>query len=875
MQTPVQPSIRRNRILFSALLMTALLLGLTLPGGETLADNNRARALQQQAVKRLDHYVDHFRRTFDRTSLLPELASAETELSTSVRLFQAAGDSAGTALSSAKLGDVRRYREQWNDAARAYQTATAAAKQANSPVLLCQALLGHARTLLYGSRAADTAEKLIHKAIPLADQQENPKCAFDSLDLLAQVQITQGDIAGAADSLSRAFASNSGVDDDSLLFYGYLDRADLYQKLAEKCDYERDFEPCLKAVELAVRDYRAAQTIAERLGWDALANQTRSFLRRLDIRKHMIESQRRIHALITQTDLFSPRTAEDVVLSTHFVAGANAEVTGLLAWIESQGGLPMANDARGAYIRGLFSEMNGDPDQALQWYLKATDLLEQDRGTLNEERSRGAFVEDKVEFYYTALLHLLQGGRNAEAFELMERSRSRVMLDLIKTKEISLASPQERELYGRQLALGAKIAQYQNCLFAARSDMEPVPICASLKTRQTENDNEVRGVGLVKLQEEKTKLDTTGLQQELNSLQKDYQQLDAEIAERAPRLNRLTHSEPTSLASLQKILATDGSELVAYLTLDSQLLIWHISPTKLTVRSVFLPRSELKRKVAVLRESLIDPTRPYNKNMAHQLYLYLLSPILDQIDTNRLVIVPHEDLHYLPFQALHLGSGKGYVGANYEITYAPSASILSSLPPPQPLGNPSTLAIADPSLSFAPSEVESLGARFGGTIVTDRLLPESALKTSVSGKKLVHLAVHGSFVADEPLLSYLHLKADSTNDGRLTAAEMYGLPLDTARLVSLSACETGSVKATHANEVLGMTRGLLFAGADGLLLSSWKINDASTASWMQAFYADAANHTPARAAMTAINALLNNPAYKHPYFWSPFLLISR
>jgi CHAT domain-containing protein len=875
MNTRVQPSTHGYRMLLSSLLAYTLLLGLILASGELLAGNDQAGVLQNQAIARLDHYVDRFRRTFDRTSLLPELATAETELSQSLRLFQAAGDPAGSALSSIKLGDVRRYREQWNDAASAYKTATASAKQADSSVLLCQALLGHARALLYGSRAVDAAKELIQIAVPLARQQEDPKCAFDSLDLLAQVQIGQGDIAGAADSLNRAFSSSGGIHDDSLLFYGYLDRADLYQKLAEKCDYERTFKACLQAAELAERDYRSSLAVAEKLGWDALADQARGFLRRIEMRKQMIEGQQRMHALVSQADLFSPRTARDVVLSTNFIAGGNTEAAGLLAWIESQGGLPTADDARGAYIRGLLSEMNGDADQALQSYLKATDLLEQHRGTLNEERARSAFVEDKVDFYYTALLHLLQRGRNAEAFELMERSRSRVMLDLIRSKEISLASPQERELYGRQLALGAKIAQVQNCLFAARSDMELEALCSSLRTGQTLRSNDDRGVTIAQLQENKTKPDISGLQQVLERLQSQYQQLDAEVATHAPRLNHLTRSEPASLATLQKILAADGSELIAYLTLDSQLLIWHVSPTTLTLRSVFLPRSELKRKIATLRESLVDPTHAYDRNMSHQLYLYLLSPILDQIGSKHLVIVPHEDLYYLPFQALYQGTGKGYLGANYEITYAPSASILTSLPSAQPLGDPTLLAAADPSLGFAPSEVKALGDRFTGTILTDKLITESSLKASVAGKQLVHLAVHGSFVADEPLLSYLNLKADSADDGRLTAAEMYGLPLDTARLVALSACETGSIKATHANEVLGMTRGLLFAGADALLLSSWKIDDAATASWMQAFYDDVETHTPAHASMTAIKTLANNPAFQHPYYWSPFLLVSR
>ncbi|MEJ2427009.1 MAG: CHAT domain-containing protein [Candidatus Thiodiazotropha sp.] len=789
--------------------MATVLIILILSGEWVTAGSDQAHTLQQQAIVRLDRYVDHFRRTFDRTSLLSELTQAETELATSAHLFQATGDMNNAALSWIKLGDVRRYREQWSDAVSAYESAADAARQAKSPALLCQALLGHARTLLYGTKAADTAKTLILHAIPLADKES--KWAFDSYDLLAQVQIMHGDLAGAADSLGRAFASAGGVTDDKLLFYGYLDRADVYQKIAEKCDYERNFEPCLKAVTLADRDYRAAQGIAEKLGWDGLADQMRGFLKRLEIRKQMIESQRRIYAMIAKADLFSPRTAKDVVQSTPFVTGENPQAARLLTWIEAQGGLPTTDDARGAYVHGLFSEISGDTDQALQFYLAATDLLDKDRGTLKEERARAAFVEDKVEFYYTALLHLLQRSRTVEAFEMMERARSRVMLDLVKTRKISLTSPQERGLYARQLALSAKIAQYQNCLFAVRSGIEPAAHCALLEIRTKQENEEQRGVGLAGLQSGAATLNISGLQQKLDALQGEYHQLDTEIAKRAPRLLQLARSEPTSLSTLQGSLGADGSELIAYLTLDSQLLIWHVSPTTLTVHSVFLPRSELKRKVATLRATLIDPASPYDKTVAYQLYLYLLSPVLDEVRSKHLVIVPHEDLYYLPFQALYQGLDKGYLGSEYEISYAPSTSLLTSLPSPRSLQNPNLLAAADPSLRYAPDEVRSLNTRFSGLSLSDAWISETAFKISVGGRQLVHLAMHGSFIENEPLLSYLHLKADSENDGHLTAAEMYGLPLDAAQLVTLSACETGTVRATHANEILGMTRMLYYS----------------------------------------------------------------
>ena len=63
------------------------------------------------------------------------------------------------------------------------------------------------------------------------------------------------------------------------------------------------------------------------------------------------------------------------------------------------------------------------------------------------------------------------------------------------------------------------------------------------------------------------------------------------------------------------------------------------------------------------------------------------------------------------------------------------------------------------------------------------------------------------------MLSYVALAPGGADDGKLTAAEMFGLPLDNSRLVVLSACETGRAEATHANEILGLERALIYAGA--------------------------------------------------------------
>jgi CHAT domain-containing protein len=145
----------------------------------------------------------------------------------------------------------------------------------------------------------------------------------------------------------------------------------------------------------------------------------------------------------------------------------------------------------------------------------------------------------------------------------------------------------------------------------------------------------------------------------------------------------------------------------------------------------------------------------------------------------------------------------------------------------------------------------------------------------VSNYNIVHLSLHGKFNASDPLLSYLQFAKTSRDDGRLTAAEMFGLPMQKDSLVVLSACETGRVEATHANEVMGMVRSLLYAGAGSLVLSSWEVNAASTKLWMETFYKEGQAHSPSEAARLALVAVKSRPEYNHPFFWAPFAMIGK
>ncbi|MGH9844960.1 MAG: CHAT domain-containing protein, partial [Blastocatellia bacterium] len=320
----------------------------------------------------------------------------------------------------------------------------------------------------------------------------------------------------------------------------------------------------------------------------------------------------------------------------------------------------------------------------------------------------------------------------------------------------------------------------------------------------------------------------------------------------------------------------ENYETLCYLIHDSQVVLWHISGDAVHVKSVVLFRGPLINKVTSLRKSLTDRNAKFDEQTARELFLFLIQPALEWIKSDRLVILPHDDLHYIPFQALIAPDGRA-LGERFSISYAPSATVLLRMKKSENLARGRLLAVADSSSVEMQNEVNAIGRLYpqNSRVISNALMKESELKTLVGGYDLVHLSVHGKFTAQEPLLSHLTLAPGGADDGQLTAAEMFGLPLANARLVVLSACDTGQAQATRANEVIGMVRALLYAGANTIVLSSWEVDAASTALWMETFYREAQSKTPVEAARAALIAVKRDPRYSHPYFWSPFLLVGR
>jgi hypothetical protein len=179
-------------------------------------------------------------------------------------------------------------------------------------------------------------------------------------------------------------------------------------KLAEQCDYNPSFDACHQALDRAKGDLDRASNIVRRLGYTGLVQQTDQFLGDVAARRALVQSRQSQHATLTNTQVFQPKKAGDVLVTRKFAAGAQPIPPALVALVQSQqqferqfGALAGVNDARTAYTNGVLAEMQGNNDAALTFYLKAIDGLERDRRSLQDERGRGAFA-GIASFYYAA-----------------------------------------------------------------------------------------------------------------------------------------------------------------------------------------------------------------------------------------------------------------------------------------------------------------------------------------------------------------------------------------------------------------------------------------------------------------------------------------
>ena len=235
-------------------------------------------------------------------------------------------------------------------------------------------------------------------------------------------------------------------------------------------------------------------------------------------------------------------------------------------------------------------------------------------------------------------------------------------------------------------------------------------------------------------------------------------------------------------------------------------------------------------------------------------------------DAAELTVVPHRELHQIPFHALF--DGEHYLNERWTISLAPT--VIGSGAPMRPSsGLHGTLVLAAPDARAPAIETEAraiAAAMPASRLVLGDAATTQCLRDSVPGPAFVHLACHGLYRPSNPLFSALRLA-----DRWVQATEILDLDLAGA-LVALSACESGR-RGEDTAEPIGLAWAFLAAGASGVLVSQWIVDDITAAAVMTRTYQGLAAGDPPAAALRQAQLAVAETS-PHPFQWAPFVHVT-
>ncbi len=516
---------------------------------------------------------------------------------------------------------------------------------------------------------------------------------------------------------------------------------------------------------------------------------------------------------------------------------------------------------QGFFVLGLIEEALGWPEHAYQAYRKAHGHLENLRSHLRAEEAKIAFLMDKQEVYESLIRMSLDrqasgapGANLEEAFRYIEQAKSRSLADLIAFRAHRLPAPAatHRLLVEQVRNLRERLNWYTRALQLQEGRAAHPHDPQTEKLRRAARDCEQKLVaGMTTLRVE---------DREFASLQSagaiDLDAIRSALPEEAMLVEFYRAGETFQVCLVsRRVLKIVPLGRVADLRRAMQLLRFQLSKFRLDPQFV-----------ATFHDRMREATDAH----LQEFYNQLIAPIQKDLRAAaHLVIAPHDFLHYLPFHALWDGSQ--YLHCRYSISYTPSASVyyLCCTKPASRAGRSLVLGVPDPAAPRILDEIEAVASVlpdadvYIGPEATHRVLEEKG-----SQSRFVHIATHGWFRQDNPMFSSITL-----GNSQLSLFDLYQLNLP-AELVTLSGCGTGLNVVVGGDEQMGLKRGLLYAGAQGLLLTLWDVNDRSTAEFMRLFYRRLmVNPNKAKALQYAMEEV--RQAWPHPFYWAPFVLVGK
>lgn len=459
-----------------------------------------------------------------------------------------------------------------------------------------------------------------------------------------------------------------------------------------------------------------------------------------------------------------------------------------------------------------------------------------------------------------------------KAFYFSEKNKSAVLLEAISESEAKHFANIPDDLLEKERSLNSDIAFYEQKL----------------------------AQGAMAKEEEQV------LKDKLFELRKVYQVFTKSLETDFPEYFNLKYNvQVASIETLQNML-NEKTAFISYFQAERTGRMYVFNITKDNFELYDIKRLDhLSRNLTGMRNGLEFNVFEIFARESHEVFEQLM-PFKVGKNTEKLIIIPDGRLGTIPFEALTMSKRRkeqtqfkqlDYLIKKVAISYDYSATLyLQSKKKSDTRSDNNSILLCAPvdfsatgmSLSALPgtkTEVEKINQIFtqkGFSTATyiNESAKESILKSSELIKyKFLHFATHGIVNEIKPELSEIFLNPDksSNEDGNLFSGEIYNLQIN-ADLVCLSACQTGLGKVSKGEGIIGLTRALLYAGSNNLIVSLWKVADESTSQLMVDFYdillsKDDADYS--YSLRVAKLKLINSKEFDSPYYWAPFILIGK
>jgi CHAT domain-containing protein/tetratricopeptide (TPR) repeat protein len=584
-----------------------------------------------------------------------------------------------------------------------------------------------------------------------------------------------------------------------------------------------------------------------------------------------------------------PRGEANAITNLGLASLAGGDTAGAIQHLEEAADLhhrlgTPASEASVLYHLARAQREAGNLDEARRRIDSAIAIGEGIRGGLAGENLRVSYLASIHDFYRESIDVLMAMSRERgdhslveEAWNVSERSRARALVEAIGSDRLSSHDPQSGGLLDR-------------------------------RQRQLERVN----VELAQL----TRVGTEESRKRLEGLLAELQEIDTRLRASDGGYRFVMPGLSPSLSEVQHELLDSDTVLLEYALGEKASYLWVIDRSGIT--PYWLPSARTLaaqvRSLSILMNGGSHDARtadldPMYRRGIRALAKELIEPAVPQLKAKRLLIVPDGALQAAPFAALPIERGEPLL-EKFEIVSLPSASTLSALrtrdrarqPPSDELAvladpvfdssdtrvkkDPATKPGTGPSpyarLPFSRKEALSIAALWPAGKVKLLLGFDASLEAFSSGALgsygTLHISTHSTadFVQPERSRLVLSLAArdGTTRPGVLALDRIYRLDLNASLLV-LSGCQTALGKDFGGEGSLSLSRAFLFAGADRVVASLWRVDDEATAELLVRFYGAMRKTTPeppAAALRSAQRAIRGQSRWRSPFYWAAWVL---